>query len=206
MQPTCVNPDELTEVVYSDSPEMKDDELRKLLGDLPTQIADALNPSRQTESAAQLVNEPRGTGIGRWVAIVGGVLGILVVVFGGIRYIIRSEITTGFEKPNQDFGTLRDSVNSLRDKEVGGLHKDMDHIQEDLGRVQDWQARVTFSAPGKPGGRSLNIKSDEIKGLAVRARERKIPADIAAIQAVATPLEHNHDQASWEALIELVNL
>ncbi len=210
MQSTCVNSDELTKVVYL--PEMKDEDyLRKLLEEtketlngLPAKIADALT---RTSSSGQPMAERKG--LPRWQMLLGAFVSILVILgsfWAVLRFAIHTELADPASAANQNISVLHDSVNSLRDKDVGLLRNDMDHVKTDLGRLLDWQTKLILGPQASKGASGMRLAPEELKEMAKRARERSIPTDVGAIQVAAKPLEHSNDVASWQALLELVNL
>jgi hypothetical protein len=76
MSLTCVNSDELPEVVYSDSPQMKDDDLRDLFANLAKLIAQNNVSTDRTMKSS----EPHSIGIGRWIGIAVGTLTIVAIL------------------------------------------------------------------------------------------------------------------------------
>jgi|ERR1022692_4024819 hypothetical protein len=193
-----VNPNELTEVVYLR--EVKDEDfLRRMLEDLPGKIAEGLRGN----AAAPQVSESSKPHyrLAWWQTVLGIVVSIFVILGGlwaGLHFVISAELRTAFEQPNKDLA-------SLRDKDVGGLRSDIGHVQENVTRLLDWQARMAFTPqPGKSG--ATRIPPEELKEVAKYARERKIATDVASIELAAQPLEQSKDKASWEALLELANL
>lgn len=205
MPSTCINSEEPSVVVYF--PEMTDEEflkkqaanLERLMEALPSQIASGLSKIDPNGSSAGTKLSWLQTPLGIAVSCIA----ILTFVGTLFHFAFQSEFKNAFDGP---FGGLRDSVNSLRDRDVNGLRGDVGHVQTDVARLLDWQAKTAFAPqPAKSSGTS-SFTPNEIKEVARRARERGLPADVTRIQDVAAPLQQNHDTESWQALIELVNL
>jgi hypothetical protein len=131
MLPSCVNPEEIPEVVYS--PGVKDEGyLRKLLeetkevfGSLARDLASALTTTTSTNELLKPSATP-------WWQTLGGIVGtlilILVALWGIVRYVIHAELADQGSPTNVSLGQIRDSVNALHDRDLGGLQKDLAHF------------------------------------------------------------------------------
>jgi hypothetical protein len=200
MLASCVNPDD-TEVVYLS--EMTEDQLKRLIEKLPQKISEGLSEGLKGVTIGSSLPTP-SRGLGWWLGIIVSSLVILGSFATVLRYVIHHEMTDPANATNVSLGSLRDTLNNLRDKDVHGLQKDIDHLNTDLGRIQDWQTKMVFTVPASKGSGLLSPA--DVKEYATRARERNIPVDVAAIQSVAKPLEQSKDTDSWGATVELVSL
>jgi hypothetical protein len=198
MQATCVNPDELTKVVVY-LPEVKDEDfLRRMIGDLPDKIAEGIAKGLLVGPRPIQESSTPQHKFGWWVGVVLSVFGVIGGLWAGLHYVISSELRAAFEQPNKDFA-------SLRDKEVGGIQKDLGYLRRDVDALRTWQTSAIFTSPGKTSTRGAN-RPDVLKGAADWAIDHKIVVDPAAIQYASMQLPNNASADSWQAMMSLINL
>jgi hypothetical protein len=198
MQPICVNPDELIEVVYL--PEVKDEDfVRRMLEDLPGKIAEGLRGSPSPPIQESSTPQHKLTW---WLGVVVSVFVIIGGLWAGLHFVISSELRAAFEQPNKDFA-------SLRDKDVGGMQKDIQYLRRDVDKILDRSATDTLSGGSKRAS-TANLNPADIKEAAQRGRTRNLPISVdsltrngqsvfdAGVRVPSTP-------EVWGALSELIN-
>lgn len=177
--------------------QMNDDQLKKILNGIAEQIVAGLNraswPQTRLVDGSSIPKQDRPSTLMKSLQITGSILAILAVLWAGLTYVLSSELKKAFDQPNKDFALLRD-------REVGGIQRDVGYLRKDVDRILDRQAAEVLH------GRAKLSKTEEIKEAATRARDRRIVIDPSLIRSAAAPMLVSTDPANWEATTALLNL
>jgi hypothetical protein len=199
--------------VYSDGRgcSVNEHEAKKFAKEIGTALSDSLRPVLQGLSPqsvqAQENAQTHSSWLSRltwWQTLLGVIIAIGTIVGGVsvasyeiVKHVVSDELTHAFEQPNRDFA-------SLRDRDVGGIRRDLDNMTGNVNRLQDWQTKVIFS--GRTEGAS-RFTPEDIKTAAKQAVDRRISIPIDQVERASTSLLQGEiTPAKWDAVTELANL
>jgi hypothetical protein len=174
---------------------MNDQELRKILDDIPKHIVSGLKPVLEaiTITTPKAAHQSGLAKSAKWVGLIGGILAILASAAFTLNFIVSNAIDKSLDGPDG----IRAQLASMRDKDIGGL-------RSDVNRLNSWYDHQIFSSNI---GAAKGVSPEDIKYAAKRLRDSGTVIPVDQIQRVSTPLfQPPVTPAKWEAVMQLANL